>query len=41
MIRRIERRVVVFDAEWVPDPATGRRVYDLDETISDDEVILS
>lgn len=28
-----------FDAEWVPDPATGRRVLDLPEGMPDDEVL--
>ncbi len=27
-----------FDAEWVPDPATGRRVLDLPKEMPDDEV---
>lgn len=27
-----------FDAEWVPDPATGRRVLDLPREMPDDEV---
>ena len=28
-----------FDAEWVPDPDTGRRVLDLPKELSDDEVV--
>lgn len=31
--------VWVFDAEWVPDPATGRRVYDLPKDLPDSEVL--
>jgi hypothetical protein len=38
MIRHIAPTVVAFDAEWVPDPTTGRRVYGLPPEATDDEV---
>jgi len=31
--------VWAFDAEWVPDPDTGRRVYGLDPSTSDADVV--
>lgn len=39
MYKFIAENVVVFDVEWVPDPASGRRVYRLPETASDEEVL--
>jgi len=38
MYRFIADNVVVFDVEWVPDPASGRRIYKLPDTVSDDDV---
>lgn len=39
MYKFIAKNVYAFDAEWVPDPESGRRVYNLPETLSDAEVI--
>jgi hypothetical protein len=39
MYKFIADNVVVFDVEWVPDPASGRRIYRLPDTVSDDEVL--
>jgi predicted PolB exonuclease-like 3'-5' exonuclease len=39
MIRTVADHVWAFDLEWVPDPASGRRVYDLPPDMPDDEVI--
>lgn len=39
MIRTIADQVWAFDLEWVPDPATGRRVYDLPSDMPDSDVI--
>jgi predicted PolB exonuclease-like 3'-5' exonuclease len=40
MIKRLlHDEVWAFDAEWVPDPTTGRRTYDITAPLSDDEVI--
>ena len=39
MYKFIADNVVVFDVEWVPDPASGRRIYRLPDTASDDEVL--
>jgi hypothetical protein len=39
MYKFIADNVVVFDIEWVPDPASGRRIYRLPDTASDDEVL--
>lgn len=39
MIRTVADQVWAFDLEWVPDPATGRRVYDLPPDMPDSEVI--
>jgi hypothetical protein len=38
MFKRVENEVWVFDLEWVPDPAAGRVVYDLPESMPDAEV---
>lgn len=35
---RMHESLWAFDAEWVPDPATGRRVLDLPREMPDDEV---
>ena len=39
MYKFIADNVVAFDVEWVPDPASGRRIYRLPDTASDDEVL--
>ena len=39
MLRPPQHQLFAFDAEWVPDPATGRRVLDLPGDLSDAEVI--
>ena len=39
MLKFIAPEVWSFDAEWIPDVATGRRVYDLAEAATDDEVL--
>jgi len=39
MFKRVHDQVWAFDAEWVPDPPTGRAVYGLPEEISDEEVV--
>jgi predicted PolB exonuclease-like 3'-5' exonuclease len=39
MLRPPQHQLFAFDAEWVPDPATGRRVLDLPAELDDAEVI--
>ena len=39
MIKILHKEVWAFDAEWVPDPMTGRAVYGLAAPLSDLEVI--
>ena len=39
MIKLLHNEVWAFDAEWVPDPATGRAVYDSADSLSDREVV--
>jgi hypothetical protein len=39
MYKFIADNVVVFDVEWVPEPASGRRIYRLPDTASEDEVL--
>ena len=39
MYKFIADNVVAFDVEWVPEPASGRRIYRLPDTASDDEVL--
>src|SRR5664279_3124678 len=39
MLRPPQHQIFAFDAEWVPDPATGRRVLDLPIDMADAEVI--
>ncbi len=39
MFRSVANNVWAFDLEWAPDPASGRRVYDLPAAMPDDEVI--
>jgi len=38
MFRTIGDNVWAFDLEWVPDPESGRRVYDLPADMPDDDV---
>ncbi len=39
MFRDIKSRVLAFDIEWIPDPESGRAVYELPEKMTDREVI--
>ena len=39
MFRRIHDQVWAFDVEWVPDPASGRLLYDLPDAASDEQVM--
>jgi len=39
MFKVIHNNVWVFDVEWVPDPAAGRLLYQLPESMSNEEVI--
>jgi len=39
MFKIVAEDVWVFDIEWVPDPVTGRRTYDLPADMSDAEVV--
>jgi predicted PolB exonuclease-like 3'-5' exonuclease len=39
MMKSIHNEVWAFDVEWVPDPASGRRTYNLPATATDDEVL--
>ena len=39
MFKSVKDRVWAFDAEWVPDPQTGRAVYGLDAELADEEVV--
>lgn len=39
MIKFTGREVWAFDAEWVPDPASGRRTYGLAADLPDEEVL--
>ncbi len=39
MLKIVAPEVWVFDAEWVPDPDAGRRVYGLPPLLSDAEVL--
>lgn len=39
MFKSVHTNVWAFDAEWVPDPETGRRVYGLDAALADAEVV--
>ena len=39
MFKSVNKDVWAFDAEWVPDPEAGRRLYQLQEDTSDSEVI--
>jgi 3'-5' exonuclease len=39
MLRPPQHQIFAFDAEWVPDPDTGRRVLDLPGDLDDEEVL--
>jgi len=39
MFKTVANEVWVFDAEWVPDPAAGRVLYKLPDTLTDREVV--
>lgn len=39
MFKSVGRHVCAFDLEWVPDPASGRRVYGLPQTMPDADVL--
>lgn len=39
MFKTVQPEVWAFDAEWVPDPAAGRILYDLPDSMSDREVM--
>ncbi|PSN14867.1 hypothetical protein C7293_09795 [filamentous cyanobacterium CCT1] len=39
MFKSVGRQVCAFDLEWVPDPATGRRVYGLPQSMPDADVL--
>jgi len=39
MFKTVADEVWAFDAEWVPDPAAGRVLYGLPETLTDREVV--
>lgn len=39
MFKNVHSSVWAFDAEWVPDPDTGRRVYGLDASMADADVV--
>ncbi len=39
MIKLVHDEIWAFDAEWIPDPVTGRMVYGLPDDVSDDDVV--
>lgn len=39
MFKFIHSRVWAFDCEWIPDPTSGRAVYNLPESMEDEEVM--
>jgi len=39
MFKNVHNNAWVFDVEWVPDPKAGRLLYQLPESMSDEEVI--
>jgi 3'-5' exonuclease len=41
MFRAFHRKAWVFDAEWVPDPSAGRKLYQLSPSLSDTEVLTA
>ena len=40
MFKSVQDNVWAFDAEWVPDPVTGRVVYGLPAELSNEEVVM-
>lgn len=41
MFKKIHHTVWAFDAEWIPDPMSGMRVYDIEGCPTDEEVIAT
>lgn len=41
MIKLFHKEVWAFDAEWVPDPTSGRLAYSLGEEVPDEEVLAA
>lgn len=41
MFKAVQNHVWAFDAEWVPDPVTGRAVYGLSPDMPDEEVVAA
>lgn len=39
MLKLVHSEVWAFDCEWVPDPATGRRTYELAADMPDEDVV--
>ena len=39
MFKSIHNKVWIFDSEWVPDPAVGRELYQLTDSMSEEAVI--
>lgn len=39
MFKNVHNSVWAFDAEWIPDADTGRRVYGLPASLADDDVV--
>ena len=39
MFKTVNKDVWAFDAEWVPDPEAGKRIFQLPEETTDAEVI--
>ena len=39
MFKTVGKRVWAFDAEWVPDPAAGRMLYQLAQDVPDEQVL--
>ena len=39
MFKSVQDKVWAFDAEWVPDPLTGRAVYGLPAELPDEEIV--
>ncbi len=39
MFKVVHPRVWVFDVEWVPDPTAGKLLYELPDSLSDEEVM--
>lgn len=39
MFKKVHSKVWAFDCEWIPDPVTGRVVYKLPDSLSDQQVM--